>query len=154
MMDQPPFTQAVWVAGGAAIVFFCVTFFTQWHHEMWRDELQAWRLAGNSASISDLIAHLKYEGHPAVWYLCLYVLGRFSDDPFLMQAFHLAMATSTIYLFARFSPFRKHQKILFASGYLMIYEYAVLSRSYVLGVFGLFLYCVDYRLRPGDGRSL
>jgi len=40
-------------------------------HEMWRDELQAWLIARDSKNILELFINLKYEGHPALWYLLL-----------------------------------------------------------------------------------
>ena len=49
---------------GLAFLFLAVGAYTTNHHEMWRDEIQAWLLARDSASVFELFAHLKYEGHP------------------------------------------------------------------------------------------
>lgn len=40
------------------------------HHENWRDEAQAWQIAG-LLDLKGLFAQLKYEGHPCLWYLIL-----------------------------------------------------------------------------------
>ena len=40
-------------------------------HAMWFDELQAWNIARASHSLGDLFSHLRYEGHPPLWYLPL-----------------------------------------------------------------------------------
>ena len=40
------------------------------HHELWRDEAQAWLIA-RDVPLSRLFAELHYEGHPALWFLLL-----------------------------------------------------------------------------------
>jgi len=120
------------------------------NHEMWRDELQAWLIAVNSSSILDMFHNLKYEGHPYLWYIGLFLVSRISDQPFVMQIFHLVIATSVIYIFVKFSPFTRLQKILFIFGYFPLYEYGVLSRNYSLGVLLIFAFCAMFqRSRKG-----
>lgn len=67
------------------------------HHEMWRDELEAWLIARDSNSIFALLKNLKYTGHPPLWYFCLYIITRFIQSPWAMQLFHY---TNIIDLFA------------------------------------------------------
>ena len=50
-------------------------------HAMWRDELQAFMVAAASNTPLDLFAKLKYEGHPGLWHLLLWVVTRFTTDP-------------------------------------------------------------------------
>lgn len=102
------------------------------HHELWRDEVQAWLLARDSASVGELLVNMKYEGHPALWHLLLMPLTRMFATPVAMQVLHLLLATATVYLFARWSPFSRLQKGLFCFGYFPFYEYAVISRNYGL----------------------
>lgn len=111
------------------------------NHEMWRDELQAWMIAKDSLSLTDLYRNLRYEGHPGLWYIFLYAITRFSDRPLAMQCLHLLIATGTVYVFAKLSPFTKLQKILFTFGYFPFYEYHLISRNYSLGVLLIFLFC-------------
>ena len=66
---------------GLAFFFLAVGAYTTSHHEMWRDEIQAWLLARDSASVFELFAHLKYEGHPGIWHLCLMPLTRITHSP-------------------------------------------------------------------------
>ena len=113
-----------------------------WHHEMWRDEMQAWLIARDAQSVFELFTILKkYEGHPSVWHLGLYVLQFFTNSPIIMQVYHLIIATATIYVFARFSPFTRLQKTLFAFGYFPFYEYAIICRNYAIGILLLCLFC-------------
>lgn len=123
------------------LVFLSLGFAGVLNHEMWRDELKAWLIARDSSSISDLFHNFRSEAHPGLWYLCLYTLSRFTHNPVAMQLFHLMLATGVIFLFARFSPFTKLQKILFSFGYFPFYEYAVISRNYAIGVLLIFSFC-------------
>ncbi len=117
-----------------------------WHHEMWRDEMQAWLIARDSASPIEVLYHLnRYDGHPGLWHLCLYVLKLITRSPIIMQPFHLIIAAVSAYVFLRFSPFTRLQKTLFVFGYLPFYEYAIICRNYALGVLMLFLFCALFR---------
>jgi hypothetical protein len=117
------------------------------HHEMWRDEIQAWLIARDSSSIIDLFRNLKYEGHPGLWHLCLMPLSRITRSPAMMQVFHLIIAAASVYIFCRFSPFRKFQKALFAFGYFTFYEYSIICRNYAPGVLLLFIFCTLFEKR-------
>jgi hypothetical protein len=49
------------------VLFFLLSLNTILHHEMWRDELQAWLIARDSDSIAQLFfQNLRYEGHPGL----------------------------------------------------------------------------------------
>ncbi len=123
-------------------VFLVIGAVIAWHHEMWRDEMQAWLIARDAPSVFELLKVLKrYEGHPSVWHLGLYVLQFFTSSPIIMQPYHLIIATATIFVFARFSPFTRLQKTLFAFGYFPFYEYAIICRNYAIGILLLCLVC-------------
>ena len=132
---------------GLTTGFLILGGFTAFNHEMWRDEIQAWLLARDSASFFELFAHLKYEGHPGLWHLCLMPLSRITASPVIMQVFHLLIAGVTVYLFVRYAPFNWLQKFLFCFGYFVLYEYAVIARNYALGLLLLILFCVLFRER-------
>ena len=129
------------------LIFLLLGFVGVVHHEMWRDELQAWMIARDSASLAGLASTVNYEGHPISWYLGLYAITRFTHNPFAMQVFHILIASASIWVFAGFSPFTKLQKALFAFGFYPFYEYAIKSRGYALGILLLFLFCVFYKDR-------
>ncbi|HEY9672820.1 MAG TPA: hypothetical protein V6D11_15355 [Waterburya sp.] len=117
------------------------------NHAMWRDELNPWLLARDSHSFIELFQNIKYEGHPGLWYLCLYGLTQLTSNPVAMQLTHLLIAIGFIYLFLKFSPFTRLQKLLFCFGYLPFYEYLVISRNYAIGVLLAFLFCAIYKTR-------
>ncbi len=111
-------------------------------HEMWRDEVNVWLIARDHSSAINILRHLRYDGHPGLWHLCVFVIRHVFPHPIAMQMLHLIIAAATVYLFVRFSPFTKLQKTLFAFGYFSFYEYAIITRNYALGILLLFLFCV------------
>lgn len=86
------------------------------HHELWRDEGQAWLLARDSSSAIDLLSRQKFEDHPALWQLLLMPLTRAFGTPIAMQVLNLLIATTTVYLFVRWSPFTRLRKVLLIFG--------------------------------------
>ena len=132
---------------GVAFLFLAVSAFTASHHEMWRDEIQAWLLARDSGSVLELFGHLKYEGHPGLWHLCLMPLTRITHSPVIMQVFHLLIAGVTVYLCVRYAPFTLLQKFLFCFGYFVLYEYAILARNYALGLLLITVFCILFKER-------
>jgi hypothetical protein len=128
-------------AFGITLAFLAVGCVAAAHHELWRDEIQAWLIARDSASLPELFRHIRYDGHPGLWYVCLWFITRMTHSFSAMQAFHLAIASVTVYLFARHSPFNRIQKALFAFGYFPAFEYSVLCRNYAPGVLLLILFC-------------
>jgi len=128
-------------------IFLLLGFIGILHHEMWRDELQAWMTARDSVSLAGLAAAVKYQGHPLLWYLGLYAITRFTHNPLAMQLLHILIATATVWVFVRFSPFTKLQKLLFAFGFFPFYEYAIISRGYALGILFFFIFCAFYKER-------
>lgn len=139
--------QDFYYASWITVVFLIVCGFGALHHEMWRDEIQAWLLARDSTSVIELFSNMKYEGHPALWHLCLMVLSRITASPVIMQVFHLLIAATTVFLFVRYAPFTWLHKFLFSFGYFALYEYAIVARNYALGVLLITIFCVLYRER-------
>ena len=103
-------------------------------HAMWRDELQAWLIARDSHSLLELLHTLRYEGHPALWYLLLYLPAHLSWNPAAMQALNyvLSLATAGLILSAREIP--RAWRLLFVTSYFFFYQYGVIARSYELTV--------------------
>jgi len=127
--------------------FLVVGAFVMAHHELWRDEVQAWLLARDSSSALNLLSRQRYEGHPALWQIILMPLTRAFGTPVAMQVLNLLVATATVYLFVRWSPFTRLQKVLFSFGYFPFYEYGIISRSYGLSFLLLTVFCYLYPRR-------
>ena len=122
-------------------------------HAMWFDEVQAWNLARASHSLGDLFANLRYEGHPAVWYLPLFALTRVTGNPRAMQVLEWAIVTATYAVILLKAPFRLGVRAAIIGGYFVTYEYGVISRSYSLELLFLVVALVLLaRPRPAWGR--
>jgi hypothetical protein len=129
------------------LVFFVLGLLGILNHAMWRDELNGWLIARDSPSLTDFWNNIRYEGHPILWYACLYLLNQITQNAIAMQLFHLLLATMGMGLFIYFSPFSRLQKLLFTLGYLPIYEYLLISRNYAIGVLFLFAFCTFFKSR-------
>ena len=121
---------ANWIALGA---FALVTALGIHAHTLWFDEIQAWNIARASHSLGDLATNLRYEGHPILWYVPLFVLTRVTGNPHAMQVLQwcIAIATAALVLFR--APFRLPLRVALLAGYFFAFEYGVFSRSYGLG---------------------
>jgi hypothetical protein len=135
---------------GVTAVFFVIAGFGLLHHEMWRDEHQAWLVARDAHSIPQLFDNLKYEGNPALWHFCLFLLTAFTSNPVWMQVLHLLVACGFIFVFNRYCGLPLVYKALFSFGYFPVYEYAVISRGYGLGILLTFAACALYRQRSSS----
>lgn len=108
------------------------------NHELWLDEMHHWLLARDSASLAELNYNARYEGHPLLWNVMLWMLARFTDSPYAMQVLHGVLALAVLAVWIRWAPLPWWLVLLGALGYFLLYEYAALSRNYALGVLGLF----------------
>jgi hypothetical protein len=128
------------------LIFFCFGFLLILKHELRPDEMYAWLFARDSSSIPNLLFNLRYEPTPPLWYILLYLITRFTSWPVFMQIFHLLIATVSIWIFTKFSPFSKLQKTLFAFGFFPLYQYGIISRNYALGILFIFVFCAIFSL--------
>ncbi|OKH31580.1 hypothetical protein FACHB389_21255, partial [Nostoc calcicola FACHB-389] len=117
------------------------------NHSMWRDELNPWLIVRDSESFGDLIANIRYEGHPVLWYFSLAILRKIVDNPIIMQLFHWAITVVSVTLFCLYSPFKYQQKFLFCFGYFTFYEYLLISRNYAFSVLFVFAFCTIFSSR-------
>ena len=114
-------------------------------HPLWRDEMHAWLIAGASSSLSDLLQRKAVEGHPDLWYIILYAVRSLSDDPFSMQLLHSGIAILTVFLILKYAPFTRIQRVLLVFGYFYIFEYAMISRNYAIGILLITIFLSLYR---------
>ncbi|MBL0169331.1 MAG: hypothetical protein IPP90_01205 [Gemmatimonadaceae bacterium] len=120
---------------GVWLLHLVVLVVVAWHHEPWRDELQAWRLAIDSPDLRSMARNARYEGHPLIWHAVLHLLGKASREWWIVAAFHTALASGTAWIVLRFAPLPFWQRLVTILGYYLFYEYAIIARAYGLGVF-------------------
>jgi len=116
-------------------------------HELWRDEVRALNIVLESDSPLALLRNLHNEGHPALWYLVLYVgYGIFHTKAVLVVA-SLLIAEAAVFVFVAYAPFPRWQRVLFSLGLLPIYEYSIVCRNYGQAMLLGFVLCALYPRR-------
>lgn len=135
----------VWVFATVLLAALQLTLI--WRHEAWADEYQALLLATGASSQGELLAWLRYEGHPPAWY-------------WLLQVLSLAVPVSTVLpvaatlcaavmqgaiLFA--SPFPRAERLLLASSHYVLFEFLTIARGNSLGAALVTLALVLWRSR-------
>jgi len=122
-----------------SIIFFLIEFVLVHFHEPWSDESHCWAVATSSHSITQLLYNKRYDGHPDLWYILLYIVQLFTHNIFYMQVMHVFIAACTVFVFCFFSPFPFWKNTLICSGYFFAYEYSIISRNYGIELLLLFL---------------
>ena len=107
-------------------------------HEPWADEAQAWQIA-RSLSLQQMFHVLRYEGSPGLWHLLLWCLSRLHVSYTGMRWFSGAIALAGTAVLLRCSPFPRWLKLLLPFTFFLVFQYAVVARSYVLAPILLFL---------------
>jgi len=128
---------------------FLVLFLVQLlHHEMWRDELNAFGIARASPNLSTLFHRVHYEGHPWLWYLMLWVVSRLTTSPIGMKVLQVVIGTAIYLVIGLVSPFSRVEKVLIFLSYFISFEYTVLSRMYGLVLLLLLIYLRQRAVHP------
>ncbi|MGN6367514.1 MAG: hypothetical protein ACTHN5_04565 [Phycisphaerae bacterium] len=117
------------------------------HHSLWRDEAHAYVFVRDTP-LREMLASLRYFGHPPLWYLLLYLLKFIYAGPEAMQWLHILLAATTVFLVAHYSPFPPLARLLFAFGYYTLFEYGFISRNYQLVFLAAVLFCIVRTRNP------
>ncbi|GGH66601.1 hypothetical protein [Phaeocystidibacter marisrubri] len=102
-------------------------------HSPWRDEGQAIMLAQDATGFWDLIQRIRWEGHPMLWFLIAKAAG-----PSITPLIHglIAVLTNAIIVFK--SKWPAWMRWTLPLSFYFVFEYAVISRDYAIGVLLLF----------------
>lgn len=125
------------------VIYCAITIFTVIHHEVWRDEAQVW-LVARDLNLFEMIDHVRFEGHPIMWYLMVLPFAKAGLGVISMQFLSLFFMIAAAGVFLYKSPFNVVTKItvLFSAG--MVYWLSSISRSYSLIPLLVFLLAVFY----------
>ena len=110
------------------------------HHVLWRDEINAWGIVVNSATLTTLARYVHYEAHPWLWYVVLWVPSRITAAPVAMKWVEACIGTAIYLLIGLKSPFTRTEKSLIFLGYFIAFEYTVMSRMYGIMLLMALLY--------------
>jgi hypothetical protein len=104
------------------------------NHQPFVDEWQALQIAVQSPDFASLLANLRYEGHPPLWYGLLRLASDVVGPHQALAATNLVLAFATQFLILFRSPFPRWVRLLIALSEPILFEYGTVSRSYSLGV--------------------
>lgn len=116
-------------------------------HELWRDEAWLWLVVTESRSLAELSVPLSRSGQGYLFPQLCFLARQVSTSPLAMQGLHLALAVAAAFAFVRWAPGSRRERALFVFGYFPFYEYAVISRHYVVGALLAWLACAAARSR-------
>jgi len=133
-----------WILLGGYVALIVLLSF---YHEMWRDEVRALSVAIDSPSWGAMLADLRHEGHPAVWYSILRAGYGVTHSNLVLPVAALAIAAAAAYVILRFAPFPLWLRALAVFGAFLGYELSVVARNYGIGVLLLMAGCVLFRER-------
>jgi hypothetical protein len=111
------------------------------------DEAQPWIMATDLSATELLRKYLRYEGHPALWYLILFLPAKLGLPYFTVNVISALLAAFANWLFLRYSPFPLIIKILLPFSFFAFFQYGVIARSYCLIPPILFLTAIRYRTK-------
>ena len=117
--------------------FLAIAGFGIYNHEMWRDELEIFMEMRDAPSFLSLFPDI--QPLPNLYLSLLYPLIKLWPNPAMFQAFHLLVITLAVFIFNKYSPFNRLQKILFTFSYFVLFEYGVISREYSMLLLFVFL---------------
>jgi hypothetical protein len=113
------------------------------YHEPWADEAQAWQLARSLSLPALFHKYIRYEGSPGLWHLILWILNKAHVSYSGMHWFSGMLALAGTAVLVLRSPFPRYLKLSLPFTYFLLFQYAVVARSYVL-VPGI-LYLIAWR---------
>ncbi len=136
------------------VAFVGVLCSATWIYLPWEDEGRAWLIARDFGLCDMLFKMLRYEGHPALWYLILFLPAHLHLSYTHIHWISAPIAVAGIYVLLRYSPFPWYVRGLLPFGFALQYQYAVVARSYVLFPLLGFLVAHLYRRRPSNPIAL
>lgn len=118
------------------------------YHEPFSDEAQAWQLARCLSLPSLFQTYLRCEGAPGLWHFLLWIMIRahvsYAGLHWICGA--IAVAATALLLFK--SPFPRYLKLAFPFTFFLLFQYAVVARSYVLVPPLLYLVALWWKKSP------
>jgi len=103
-----------------------------WRHELWYDEMQAWLIARDTHSLPGLFQALRYEGHPALWYLVLFIPSHLTWSPWPIKAINYLFAVTEGWLILSSQRVRWSFRLLAIFSFFIFYYFGTVARSYML----------------------
>jgi hypothetical protein len=129
---------------GIFLAWFLLVAITTHYHVYWRDEVRPLSLVGEARTLWSLPVVIHNEGHPALWYVLLWIAVHVIQAKIALQLLAFTVAALAVGLFLFLSPFPFWWRALFVLGNPFAYEYAVMPRNYGIVALVLFFFVVAY----------
>ncbi len=136
MIDRPCKAGAIALSMRSAytIVFILALVVSISHHEIWRDEIQAWLIARESESLLSLLRNMDYEGHPPLWYVVIWLFESLISSIHVLQIANIAFAAAAVWYLLRLECVPRMFRFLWPFTYVIFYEYGTIARNYAIGI--------------------
>jgi len=126
------------------VVWLGVVSFLAWTHLVWRDEVKALSIALQGDSVFAMVKELRWEGHPALWYLLLRSAHTLVPRPEVLQLVSIVVAALAVLILVLRAPFSLPLLALILTARFSMYEYSVMARNYGISMLLLFLFAAFY----------
>jgi hypothetical protein len=137
-----------WPEWTAISVFATVVAFAIPFHEPWADEAEHWQLV-RSFPLRELFqTYIRYEGTPGLWHFLLWIMIRARIGYTGLHWFCGAVAVISASLLIFNSPFPRYLKLTVPFTFFLLFQYAVVARSYVLVPLILFIIASWWKKNP------
>jgi hypothetical protein len=137
-----------WPEWTTIVSFATVVAYAIPYHEPWTDEAQAWQLARSLSLPALFQTYIRYEATPGLWHFLLWTLIRAHVSYAGMHWICGAIAVVSTSLLVLKSPFPRYLKLALPFTYFLLFQYAVVARSYVLVPLMLFVIAFWWKKRP------
>lgn len=137
-----------WPEWFTLFVYTVVLVFAIPYHEPWADEAQPWQLARSLSLPALFQTYIRYEASPGLWHFLLWILVRADVTYTGMHWICGAVAVAATALLVFKSPFPRYLKLILPFTSFLLFQYAVVARSYVLVPYLLFLIALCWKRSP------
>ena len=127
------------------LLWVVISIYALIHHEIWRDEMRALSIVIENTSIWNLIADLKNEGHPILWYLMLKIGYLLFPDPMILKIVSWLIGLGTVVLLFRYSKLPFWLVLSYAFGQVLLWENTIMCRNYGISSLLMFAFLAFYR---------
>jgi hypothetical protein len=134
------------VAFAAFIVYVSALAVSVAHHEPWADEAQNWLVSRDSSWWQLISERMHYESVPPLWHSIEWIAAHWFHAPYgAISWIGAAFAVVGCFIFLRYAPFPLPLKVAFPFTFYMLFQYAVVTRVYILFPLAAFLAAHAYR---------
>lgn len=113
-------------------------------HVFFRDEIRALSLALEGDGFGGMLAAVRGEGHPALWYVMLRAAHAIVPSQAVLPVVSLLVGLGAALLLALRSPLGWLVIAAFLFGRIGLYEYVVMARNYGISMLAMFLFAALY----------